>query len=527
MVEGIRAAEIAQLWPHLTPEERAEIMALVRKDDAIWRPQPGPQAEAYASEANIVGYGGAAGGGKTDLMLGRILTKQQTAIIFRREATQLQGIYDRLAALLGNRDGFNSQDKIWRPPSKPHLQIEFGSVPNADDVGKYQGRPHDFIGFDEATNFLESQVRFLLGWLRSADETVVKQALLTFNPPTTAEGRWVISFFGPWLDKQHPNPAKPGEIRWFGTVNGKDYEVEDGRKFVIIDDEPSYDFDPADYLGREELIVQPLSRTFIKAKVTDNPRLMATGYMATLQAMPEPLRSQMLNGDFEAGMEDDPYQVIPTAWVDAAMARWTDKVAKGPQDSIGLDVARGGKDATTIAKRYGTWFDRVAHYPGISTPDGPTVASLAMSHRRDNAPIHVDVIGWGASAFDFLVQNGIHAEAVNGSVKTAELSVDGNLRFTNYRAQIWWRMREALDPNNPEPIALPPDAGLRADLCAPRWELRTNGIKIEDKDEVRKRIGRSPDKADAVIMALIPTPKNIDRPADDRRVTQGAMGWMG
>lgn len=510
-MSGLKAGEILELLPAMTPAERAEILHLARIDNAIWRPAPGPQSEAYASTATIVGFGGAAGGGKTDLMLGTILTRHRRAIIFRREGTQLQGIYDRLAELLPGRDGFNSQDRIWRPPSQPQLQIEFGSVPNPEDVLKYMGRPHDFIGFDEANHLLESQVRFLMGWLRTVDEGQRVQALLTFNPPTSADGRWVVDFFAPWLDDRHPNPAQPGEIRWFASLDGKDVEVETSAPFT--------------HKGER---IQPISRTFIAARVTDNPHLMRTGYMATLQALPEPLRSQMLHGDFKAGTEDDAFQVIPTRWVDMAMARWKAKDAKGPMDSEGVDVARGGRDETIVSRRHGTWYDELLCYPGQSTPDGPTVASLAIAARRDKAPVHIDVVGWGASAYDFLVENGIQTIPVNGANKVVGLTREGAMRFTNRRAELWWRLRETLDPTNPDPIALPPDTRLRSDLCAPRWELRTNGILIESKDDLLKRIGRSPDRGDAVVYALIATDKDRERSTSSERVAGvGSLSWMG
>jgi hypothetical protein len=64
-------------------------------------------------------------------------------------------------------------------------------------------------------------VRFLLGWLRTVVKGQRCRAVLTFNPPTSAEGRWIVAFFAPWLDPKHPNPAKPGELRWFGTVAGR------------------------------------------------------------------------------------------------------------------------------------------------------------------------------------------------------------------------------------------------------------------------------------------------------------------
>jgi hypothetical protein len=70
-----------------------------------------------------------------------------------------------------------------------------------------------------------------------------------------------------------------------------------------------------------------------------------------------------------------------------------------------------------------------------------------------------------------------------------------------------WRLREALDPDKGEHLALPPDTQLKADLCAPLWKLTAQGIQIELKDEIIKRIGRSPDRGDAVILAFINTIK--------------------
>jgi hypothetical protein len=65
-------------------------------------------------------------------------------------------------------------------------------------------------------------------------------------------------------------------------------------------------------------------------------------------------------------------------------------------------------------------------------------------------------------------------------------------------------MREELDPdqNGGSMLALPPDASVKADLAASRWELTARGIKIEDKNQIRKRLGRSPDEGDAIVMCL-------------------------
>lgn len=442
---------------------------------------------AYYSTADIIGYGGAAGGGKTDLAVGKALTQHQKVLVLRREATQLTGIIDRFTELLGGRDGYNGADRIWRLPKK---QIEFGSTPNLDDWNKYQGRPHDLLIFDEAANFLESQVRALLGWLRSVDPKQRCQALLTFNPPTNAEGRWVSAFFAPWLDHKHPNPARPGELRYFAMIDGKEVEVLTGDSFQHGGD-----------------LITPMSRTFIPSRVSDNPYLTGTGYMATLQSLPEPLRSQMLYGDFQAGIEDDAMQVIPTEWVETAQARWKKPDKLEPMDSLGVDVARGGRDQTILARRHGMWFDEPLTYPGKATPDGPTVAGLTIAARRDDAVIHIDVIGVGSSPYDFLKDARQQTVGVNVSEVATATDKSGRLRFKNLRSQLWWQMREALDPTSNTGIALPPDPRLLADLCAPTWQLTGSVIYVASREEILSKIGRSPDFGSAYILALMDTPK--------------------
>lgn len=511
------ADELTELLAYLTPEEQAELDKLLTVGVQPWLPLPGPQTMAYYSEADIVGFGGAAGGGKTDLACGKTITRQRKAMILRRVGTELTGIVDRLEEMLGGKDGYNGKDNIWRKKRYDGvpLQIELGAVPNAGDEKKFQGRPHDFLVFDEVTNFLVVQVRFLLGWLRTTTPGQKCQALMTFNPPTSAEGRWVIDFFAPWLDKKFANPAKPGELRYAASLpadtsnpNGKDLWVDGPEPFVLLDGEPVYDFDPKDYKPTE--IIKPLSRTFIPSRITDNPHLMGTGYMAQLQSLPEPLRSQMLNGDFAAGMEDDPWQVIPTAWVELAMARWTPKSPKGRMSSMGVDVARGGKDNTVISRRHDMWFDELLAYPGKETPSGQAAAAMVISQWRDRAPIHIDVIGVGASPYDFLREMAPQVLGVNVAEKALSHDKSGRLSFSNQRSELWWKLRELLDPENDSGIALPPDSRLLSDLCAPLWRLQGSIIQVESREQIIERIGRSPDYASALMLAAIDTPRIED-----------------
>lgn len=493
--------------PKKTPE--TEIPAIA------WMPLPGPQSDAYDCHADVLGYGGASGGGKTDLALGKALFQHSRAAIFRRNGSEHSALTARLAELLGSRKGCNASSGEWhidRPNSQ--CSIELCAVPNAGDETKYRGRPHDLLVFDEAAEFPEAQVRFLMAWLRSAEGRRC-QALMCFNPPSSSEGRWIVGYFGPWLDPKHPNPAKAGELRWFAMVDGAERMMPDARAFIVVDGEPVYDFDPAQYKDTE--VIKPASRTFFPAKVTDNPHLAGTRYVSALQALPEPLRSQMLYGDFTAGIHDDACQVIPTEWVDAAMERWVKPDKLDPMDSVGLDVARGGRDNTVIARRHGNWYDVPIVIPGTQSPDGPAVAMQAALASRQSAVIHVDVIGVGSSPYDFLVQKGQQAVAVNVAEKSHYVR-SGHLTFANLRAELWWKMREALDPANNRGIALPKDARLKADLCAPRYRVESSALAIESREELEsaRRLGRSPDWASAYLLAQMDTPKR-----DALRVASG------
>lgn len=509
----MKQAEIQELLRYLTPDERRLLDSLLAEDvnAAIWRPLPGPQTMAFESDADVIGFGGSAGGGKTELALGKALLQHHHVLLMRREAPQLRGAIDRLGQLLGgDLTGYNGQEKIWRNAGPRKVQIEFGSAPHVGDEARYQGRPHDLLIIDEATGFLESQVRYLQGWVRSTIPGVHSQTLMTFNPPTS-EGRWIIKYFGPWLDRNHPHAKPPGEKAYVASIpdgNGGSMDVwdVDHRPFVLRGKERIYDFDPA--TCRKEDIITPQTRVFIPARISDNPFLLNSGYLSQLQAMPEPLRSQLLYGDFQAGIQDSPFQLIPTAWVDAAMARWQPKDRKPEMVSIGVDVARGGRDKTTIARLHeGDWFDELICVPGSETPTGPACGGLVVAHMRDMAPIHVDAIGVGSSVIDFLTQANLPVVGVNVSTAAWLTDKSGLLKFHNLRTQMWWMFREALDPSNNLAVALPPDEELRAELLAPQYHPEGRMLRMSSRDDIIELIGRSPDRATAVLLAWMKTPK--------------------
>ena len=526
----------------LTAEDKREILALSM---AKWLPDPRnePQLQAYYSEADLLLFGGAAGGGKTDLLCGTALNNHQNSVVFRKQSTDLRGIEERILALAG-RDGWNGTLKTLRLDTK---LIELGHLEKPGSEESWRGRPHDFIGFDEGGQLSKQKVRFVLGWLRSVDPKQRRRAIIASNPPTGGDGEWLVEWFAPWLDPKFNNPALQGELRFAVTAPDKD-----GTTVWVPDDKPIVFTGGLEWRYATEAevaqgdtnndVIQPQSRTFIQSLLRNNPYLANTGYRAQIQALPEPLRSQLLNGDFIVGREDHEWQVIPTAWVRAAQERWKPQPPLDTQmTALGVDVAQGGADRTVIAPRYGPWYGLLVERPGVLTPSGSHVAALVVEVRRNNAVIVMDMGGgYGGAAKQRLNDNAIEVCAYNAANASEARTKDRQLGFANKRSESLWRFREALDPDQDggSPIGLPPDPQVLADLTAPRWKLTPRGILIEPKDDLRKpeRLGRSPDKGDAIVMAWSEGERVIARAL--RRQTQRSAaptiyepsdghGWMG
>lgn len=448
-------------------------------------PLPGPQTDAYLCKADVLLYGGQAGGGKSFLLLGLASQEHKRSIIFRREAGQTDGLEEAGKQIIADRANFNGSDMEWS--WLDGRSVKLAGMKEPGDWNKHAGRERDFIGYDEAGEFLEEQVSSLMAWNRGPAGQRCR-VVLASNPPRTADGAWMIEWFAPWLDELYPNRAVPGELRYAVMLEGKPV-WQAGPEEVLIDGEP----------------YRPLSFTFIPAALKDNPFRDTPEYRAKLNSLPEPLRSQLLKGLFALGGEDDPWQVIPTQWVQAAIARWTDKPpANIPMCSIGADVAQGGADQTVLAIRYDGWYASLLAVPGSQTPGGTDVAGLVISKRRDNAMVVIDIGGgWGGDAYAHLKANGIESVGYMGVKESVRRTQDNQLRYANIRSQAYWQFREALNPDQQggSSIALPNDRELLADLCAPRFDVVKMGVKVEAKVDVVKRLGRSPDRGDAVVMA--------------------------
>lgn len=469
--------------------------------DMVWIPNPGPQTDAYFSEADVLLYGGEPGGGKSSLLLGLAFSQHRRSLILRRQYTDLGHLLEEAVKFNGGKQGYNGS-----PPPKLRREdgkvIDFGAAAKVGDEQHWQGNPHDLIGIDEATQFAEKQIRFLMGWLRCADDpNQRKRVVLATNPPLSAEGLWVTEWFAPWLDEKFDNPAEPGELRW--AITGEDDEM------IWVDG-------PADvWVERLNKYITPKSYTYIPASIGDNPYLTGTGYEKEIDALPDEIRSVLMGG-FRHTFKDAPNQIIPTEWVRLAQKRWTEDKPEGvPMCAMGVDASGGGTDPLVIAPRYDGWFAPLIEVPAKEIPRdkiGRTTAGHIVSNRRDSAEVVIDLGGgYGGSAYEILKENDIEARGYKGAESTTRRSRDGKLKFTNVRTAALWQFREALDPDQPggSPIKLPPGGKLMADLTAPTYKVTPNGIQAESKESVCERLRRSTNDGDAVMMGWFYGPKEV------------------
>jgi hypothetical protein len=207
---------------------------------------------------------------------------------------------------------------------------------------------------------------------------------------------------------------------------------------------------------------------------------------------------------------DSPDSVIPLTWVNMAVDRWnrwrsqsTPLVGK---KVIGADTAGRGVDKTVIMSRTGNTVTDVERYKKSQPME---LAGKLKNAMGDDAILNIDVsYGEGAGTAFRICEFDGYAERVNFvnfASKADRTDRTGNITFVNTRALMWWNMREMLDPENNENVALPDDEHLIGDLVSVRrLPMRSDGkLVIESKEDIKKRIGRSTDDGDACCLAFL------------------------
>jgi len=222
--------------------------------------------------------------------------------------------------------------------------------------------------------------------------------------------------------------------------------------------------------------------------------------------------------------------LVPLEWLEAAAARWKEyneqgfKVAKPLR--LGVDVAGMGRDSSGLCSRYGDYVKPLHMVHSGGTANHMEVAGLVLNLLKADtdaftgriAQAFIDTIGEGAGVYSRLQElkaehDWLHphsckgSEAAVGSDGKPLKDCTGQYGFLNMRAYLYWCIRDWLNPSNKSAAMLPPDDELFEELTATSWKFRSDGrIQIEDKDEIKKRLKRSPDRADALAATFYPVP---------------------
>ncbi|MGB2865424.1 MAG: hypothetical protein WBC05_18990 [Sedimentisphaerales bacterium] len=210
-----------------------------------------------------------------------------------------------------------------------------------------------------------------------------------------------------------------------------------------------------------------------------------------------PLYQTKVLGQFPTTSE---HGLIPLDWLLAAQERLANNVAVNPDEKrIGVDVARSGDDATVFLLRESAAVRDIEEYHNQNTME--TVGKLILfvdKHKVSWNNVFVDVIGIGAGVVDRLKEQRRRVRAVNfGS------SAYDSKKYANMRAECYWKVHDALKPDAAVPMTLPARCDkLVSELAAIEWRVTSTGkIIVEPKEDIKKRLGRSPDHADALALS--------------------------
>ena len=242
-------------------------------------------------------------------------------------------------------------------------------------------------------------------------------------------------------------------------------------------------------------------------------------------------------------------KTLPITWLEAVFEAGRGKATPGPV-KLGCDIAADGGDEFVIAKMVG-WRVSIAHRSaGVENQNTMEVAGVILQQIREAEEYHathgitvpvrvkVDENGIGRGVADQLKlwgKEGKHGATIVGS--NSSRTAHDTTKFKNQRSEMWWTVRELIQPNpdNEDAVLLQIDGGktdddrlrLLAQLNAPRYASNSAGqVVVQPKPEIKAATGHSPDRADAVLLAVYEPPEAPPVPSVSMVVLTQSNPWQ-
>lgn len=204
--------------------------------------------------------------------------------------------------------------------------------------------------------------------------------------------------------------------------------------------------------------------------------------------------------------------LIPYEWIEIANRNWQELQDMNfiPVKSckLGVDVAGMGRDNSVLCPRYGNYVPKFDVHQSAGRADHMHVVGMTIPYlKKKGAKAFIDTIGEGAGVYSRLLEeeftNAFSCKYSEGADNLHDIT--GEYEFANMRAYLYWTLRDWLNPKNGFGAALPPCDQLMEEATETKWKFLSNGkIIIEPKEDVKKRIKRSPDYMDALANTFYP-----------------------
>ncbi|MGD1893998.1 MAG: terminase large subunit domain-containing protein [Cyclobacteriaceae bacterium] len=466
-------------------------------------PQPGFQQKFLSTPVDVAFGGGAAGAGKTFALLAENIRNYQTpgfnSSTFRRTSPQITnpgGLWDASQEIYPNIGATPNQNELlWKNGSG--AKFKFSHLQHEKNKLDWQGTEIAYLGFDELTHFTEGQFFYLLSRNRSTCG-VRPYCRATMNPDAES---WIRSIIDWYIDKNgFIIPERDGKIRYF-TRDGETIVWGDTRQ-EIVDKCPHIFNDKA--LKDRDISHLIKSFTFIEGDIYENKVLLEKdpAYLANLLSQTEEDKLRLFKKNWN--VKTDGLCIYQHSQLEAMF--YNQYVPSGDK-CISVDAARLGSDYCFIWVWDGFRIIDVRFMDVSKTTEiANVVKQLETQHQVKRENVVIDADGVGGGVVDLLP--GCVSFINNGSVIKME---DGKDNFKNLKVQTFFKSSEIVnngqvyvDPHvastqiEGEPLATRLKREMR--VIRRKNQMKDGKIDLIDKNEMKTKLGHSPDGAEGFMM---------------------------